>query len=410
MANPRPAAFVAVGSELLRTDRLDTNSILAGRLLGRCGFAFVEKRCVGDDADAIARAISELLPRAELVIVSGGLGPTADDVTREAAAQALGLELRRDLGLEVGLTELYRRRGRRVQSFALKMADVIPGAEVLSNPVGTAPGQLVTSGGRTLVLLPGVPVEFEEILTRHLLPRWSARAGVRTRTLRLSGVYESHVEERVAPLYGRFGRERVTILAARGQVLLVLSAAGGDAASELAAMEAAFAEVAGADLYGRDDETLAGVVLAALGRRSWRLATAESCTGGMIGAHVTAVPGSSESYVGGVVAYSNELKRRLLAVPAGVLEEHGAVSREVAVAMAEGARALGAECSLAVTGIAGPSGGTEEKPVGTVHIAAATPVGTSHAQHRFPGNRAMVREIAANFSLDLLRRALAEAP
>jgi len=409
MANPRSAAFVAVGSELLRTDRLDTNSVFTGRLLATCGFEFVEKRCVGDSTDAIATAIAELLPRVELVIVSGGLGPTADDVTREAAAQALGLALARDADVEAGLVEMFRRRGRTVQPFALKMADVIAGAEVLPNPVGTAPGQLVAAGGRTLVLLPGVPAELEGILTRHLAPRWSEAAGVRTRTLRLAGVYESHVEARVSPLYDRFGRERVTILAARGQVLLVLSAAGEGAEAELAAMDAAFAEAAGPDLYGRDGDTLAGVVLAALGRRGWRLATAESCTGGLIGGAVTAVPGSSARYVGGAVAYSNGLKQRLLGVPAGLIETHGAVSREVALAMAEGARALDAECGLAVTGVAGPDGGTAEKPVGTVHVAAATPAGSRHAQHRFPGDRALVREITVNFALDLLRRALEEA-
>ncbi len=410
MDAPRKAAFVAVGSELLRTERVDTNSVLAGRLLAPCGFALVEKRCVEDEIGAIATAISELLGRAELVIVSGGLGPTADDVTREAAAGALGLALARDARVEAALVARYRRRGRTAQPFALKMADVLAGAEVLSNPVGTAPGQLVRAGDRTVVLLPGVPTEFEQILTLHLLPRWSASAGVRTRTLRLAGVYESNVEERVSPLYERFGRERVTILAARGQVLLVLTATGAGAEAELAAMEAAFAAAAGPDLYGRDADTLAGVVLAALGRRGWRLATAESCTGGLIGAHITAVPGSSASYVGGAVAYSNDLKRRLLAVPEGVLAEHGAVSRETALAMADGARALGAECGLAVTGIAGPDGGSAEKPVGTVHIAAATPRGAHHAHHRFPGDRAMIREITANFALDLLRRALTEEP
>ncbi len=409
MASPHAAAFIAVGSELLRTDRVDTNSVLAGRLLAPCGFAFVEKRCVGDDADAIATAISELLPRVELVIVSGGLGPTADDVTREATAQALGRALERDGRLAAALSERFRLRGRAMPAIALRMADVIAGAEVLPNPVGTAPGQLIEAAGRALVLLPGVPVEFEEILTLHVLPRWSASAGVLTRTLRLAGVYESQVEERVSPLYDRFGRERVTILAARGQVMLVLSASGEGADSDLEAMESAFVAAAGPDLYGRDADTLAGVVLGALGRRGWRLATAESCTGGMIGAQVTAVPGSSASYVGGVVAYSNELKQRLLGVTGEVLAAHGAVSREAATAMAEGARALGAECGLAVTGIAGPSGASEDKPVGTVHIAVVTPTAALHAHHRFPGDRAIVREMTANFALDLLRRALAEA-
>jgi nicotinamide-nucleotide amidase len=408
MSIPRPAAFVAVGSELLRTERVDTNSVLAGRLLAPYGFAFVEKRCVEDNTDAIVTAITELLSRAELVLVSGGLGPTADDVTREAAAQALGLALERDPRLETTLVERYQQRGREMPAIALRMADVLAGAEVLPNPVGTAPGQLLRAGNRMLVLLPGVPVEFEQILSQHLLPRWSEVNGVLTTTLRLAGVYESQVEQRVSPLYDRFGRERVTILAARGQVLLVLSASGDGARSRLAEMEAAFSAVAGRDLYGSGGDTLAGVVLALLAQRGWRLATAESCTGGMIGAQITAVPGSSASYVGGVVAYSNELKQRLLAVPKGVLSSSGAVSRETALAMADGARTLGAECGLAVTGIAGPDGGSDDKPVGTVHIAAATPAGVRHAHHQFPGDRAMVREITANFALDLLRRSLAE--
>ncbi len=406
MATFRRAAFLAVGSELLRTDRLDTNSLLAARLLAPCGFAFVEKRCVEDDVGAIAAAIGEMLARAELVIVSGGLGPTEDDVTREAAARALGIGFARDPRLEAALVARFGTRGREVPAIARRMADVLDGAEVLENPVGTAPGQLLRRSGETLVLLPGVPVELEQIVVTHLLPRFAASAGVLTRTLRLAGVYESQVEERVRHLYTQFGRERVTILAARGQVLLVLAAAGARGAQELAEMEAAFAAAAGPDLYGRDRDTLAGVVLTRLGVRSWRLATAESCTGGLVGAAITSVAGSSAAYVGGVVSYSNPLKQRLLGVPEAVLAAHGAVSREVAEAMAAGARALGAECALAVTGIAGPDGGSEEKPVGTVHIAAATPDGGRHARHRFPGDRAMVREMSVNFALDLMRRAL----
>ncbi|MDD5565073.1 MAG: CinA family nicotinamide mononucleotide deamidase-related protein [Thermoanaerobaculaceae bacterium] len=409
MATFRRASFLAVGSELLRTDRLDTNSLLAGRLLAPCGFGFVEKRCVEDDAGAIAAAITEMLARAELVIVSGGLGPTEDDVTREAAARALGIGLARDPRLEAALLARFRARGREFPAIALRMADVLDGAEVLENPVGTAPGQLVLAGRGTLVLLPGVPVELEQILVAHLVPRWAAAHGVVTRTLRLAGVYESQVEERVKHLYERFGRERVTILAARGQVLLVLAAAGERGAQELSEMEAAFAAVAGADLVGRDGETLAGVVLARLAAHGWRLATAESCTGGLVGAAITSEAGSSAAYLGGVVSYSDALKHRLLGVPEAALAAHGAVSREVAEAMAAGARALGAECALAVTGIAGPDGGSEDKPVGTVHIAAATPRGVRHALHRFPGDRAMVREMTANFALDLLRRALEDA-
>lgn len=409
MTVARSAGFVAVGSELLRTDRLDTNSIVAAQVLGRCGFSLVEKRCVEDDASAIAVAVRELLGRAELVVVSGGLGPTADDVTREGVAQAFGLRLVRRPELEEALTARFRTLGRPIPEIALRMADVVEGAEVLRNPLGTAPGQLLDRNGRTLVLLPGVPAEFGQILTGHLLPRWAGAAGVATRTLRLAGVYESHVEQRVSPLYARFGRDLVTILASRGQVSLVLSARGARAAEDLAEMEAAFTAAAGADLFGRDDDTLAGVGLEMLGARGWTVATAESCTGGLVGYRLTAVPGSSTAFLGGVIAYSNRLKENLLGVPGELLAAHGAVSREVALAMAEGARALGAECGLAVTGIAGPSGGTEAKPVGTVHLAVVTPLGVRHSHHRFGGDREMVRDLSANFALDLFRRHMAEA-
>lgn len=408
MKPARPAAFVAVGSELLRTDRLDTNSLLAARLLARCGYALVEKRCLDDDVEAIATAVTELLSRAELVLMSGGLGPTADDVTREGVARALGLGLVRRSELEDELAARYRRLGRTAPLVASRMADVLEGAEVLRNPLGTAPGQLLQAKGRTLVLLPGVPSEFEQIITSHLLPRWVTAGGVLTRTLRLAGVYESQVEERVSPLYERFGRERVTILAARGQVSLVLLASGERAREEIEAMVEAFRRVVGVDLFGEDGDTLPGVVLRLLNERRWRLAVAESCTGGLVSSWLTAVPGASADFVGGVVAYSNHLKEELLGVPAELLAAHGAVSREVAEAMARGACALGAECGVAVTGIAGPTGGTAEKPVGTVHIATVTPGGPRHVRYRFSGNREMVREFSANFSLDLLRRALVE--
>jgi nicotinamide-nucleotide amidase len=202
----------------------------------------------------------------------------------------------------------------------------------------------------------------------------------------------------------------VTILAGRGLVDLVLVADGDGAAARSAEMVDAFRAVVGPDLYGVDDDTLAGVVLGALRRRGLRLAIAESCTGGKIGERLTAVPGSSEAFVGGIVAYSDALKRERLGVPAALLAAHGAVSREVAEAMARGALALGADCAIAVTGVAGPGGGSDDKPVGTVHLAAATPGGVRLARHRFPGHRELVREFAATFALDLLRRALEEEP
>jgi len=410
MAQGRPAAFLAVGSELLRTERLDTNSLLAASALARCGFALVEKRIVEDDVGAIADAIVDLLRRAELVVVSGGLGPTADDVTREGAARALGRGATRNDALLDRLAARYRRLGRQMPPIVARMAEVVEGAEVLDNPLGTAPGQLLEAGGRTVVLLPGVPREFEEILAVHLLPRWAAAAGVLVRSLKLAGVYESPVEQCVSPLYHRFGRERITILGGRALVTLVLTASGSRAGEELDEMERAFAALVGDDLFGFDDDTLPGVVLMRLRQRGWRLATAESCTGGLVGAQLTTVAGASDAYVGGVVAYSNALKTGLLGVDAALLAAHGAVSREVAEAMAQGACALGAECGVAVTGVAGPAGGSAEKPVGTVHLAIVTPAGHSHARHHFPGDRAAVREFSATFALDLLRRQLGVAP
>ncbi|MGC8917375.1 MAG: CinA family nicotinamide mononucleotide deamidase-related protein [Thermoanaerobaculum sp.] len=397
------AAFVAVGSELLRTSRLDTNSLFVAAKLAARGVDMVEKRCVGDDVTAVARAVSELLGRVELVILSGGLGPTADDVTREGVAEALHRRLYVDTKLLEQLEARYRRFGRTMPSIASRMAYLLEGAEPLPNPRGTAPGQWVTEGSKAVVLLPGVPEELETIFVLHVLPRLQGRP-LLVRTLRVGGRFESEVEQRVSPLYERFGREKVTILAGRGTVDLVLYAEGP---GELAAMEGAFGDTLGDDLFGRDEATLPQVVLEALKARGWMLATAESCTGGLVGALLTQVPGASEAYLGGVVAYANSVKVRLLGVPEALLAEKGAVSREVAESMAAGACRLGAHCGLAITGIAGPAGGTQEKPVGTVHVAVAVGGQVTHRHYRFGGSRQTVRELAANFSLDLLRRTLA---
>jgi len=410
MPELRRAAFVAVGSELLRAERVDTNSFLIARLLTPCGIAFVEKRVVEDNEGAIAAAVAELGRRVDLIVVSGGLGPTADDVTRQGVASALGRSISRDGEVVARLQRRYAAFGRPMPASAARMADVIEGSEVLRNPHGTAPGLLIparTSESADVVLLPGVPAELEEIAVQHLVPRWRAGDSRATRVLHLGGVYESYVEDRISHLYERFGRESVTILAGRGQVDLILAADGSAAAERLDEMDAAFVEAVGDDIFGRDTDTLAGTVLETLRRRSWRAATAESCTGGLIGARLTSVPGASEVYVGGVVAYANEIKQARLGVPVEVLTEFGAVSREVALAMARGAALLGAECGVGVTGIAGPGGGSDEKPVGLVHMAAVTPTGERHLEWRFPGGRDLIRELAVNFTIDLLRRALA---
>ncbi|HPC83248.1 MAG TPA: CinA family nicotinamide mononucleotide deamidase-related protein [Thermoanaerobaculaceae bacterium] len=403
----RTAAFIAVGSELLRAERPETNSWTAARVLRSAGFLLAEKRVVEDTVAGVATAVRELVPRCEFVVVSGGLGPTADDVTREGVAAALGRALWRHEASSEAIAARYAARGRPMPEFAWRMADLVEGAELLPNPVGTAPGQWIELPGCTLVLLPGVPSELEAMLTGLVLPRLGPASGILTRTLRLAGVYESLVEQRVRHLYERFGRENVTILAARGQVSLLLLAAGPDAATQLEEMDREFATLAGPDLFGRDDDTLASAVLAALRRRGWTLAVGESCTGGLVASQLVAVAGASDVFVGGAVAYADALKRGLLGVRDEVLSAQGAVSREVAEAMADGARALGASCGLGITGIAGPTGGTPDKPVGTVHMTAVTPEGRRHQLHRFPGDRQTVRELTAVFALDLLRRLVA---
>lgn len=389
---------------MLRTERPDTNSHVVARVLGGAGYHLAEKRIVEDTEEAVATAVRELRARSELVVLSGGLGPTADDVTREGVARALRRGLWRHRPTGEAIAARYAARGRSMPEFAWKMADVIEGAELLANEVGSAPGQWIELPGCVLALLPGVPSELVTMLTGQVLPRLASEEGVCTRTLRLAGVYESLVEQRVMHLYERFGRESVTILAARGQVSLLLLAEGVDAASRIEEMDQAFAAVAGEDLYGRDNDTLASVVLAALRARGWTLAVGESCTGGLVASQLVAIPGASDVFLGGAVAYADALKSSLLGVSPELLASHGAVSRPVAEAMAAGSFRLGACCGLGITGVAGPTGGTPDKPVGTVHMAALTPLGQQHHQHLFPGDRQIVRELTAVFALDMLRR------
>lgn len=409
------AACVAVGSELLGAGRVDTNSLKVAEEVGRYGVQVVEKRVVGDDLERIAGTISGLLGCVDLLVVTGGLGPTVDDVTREALARALGVHLVHEPEVEGWIRERYAQFGRAMPQACLSMARVLPGAEVLPNPRGTAPGVLVERDGSIIALLPGVPWEMEAMLERYVLPVLEERNAGRqrlSRTLILSGVIESEVESRVRHLYDRFGRENITILASMGIVRLILSATGTPEAAEarLSGLEMAFREVLGQDLAGVDASGLEEIVLDMLRLREETLAVAESCTGGLVAASLTDVAGASRVLVGGVVAYSNEIKEKLLGVPHELLVRHGAVSAEVARAMAEGvARCCGSDWGLGITGIAGPGGGTKEKPVGLVHWAVAGPCGVVARERIFPGTRRIVRGWSANASLDLLRRCISGA-
>lgn len=406
------AACLAVGSELMGDRRLDSNSLTVTRTLARYGVQVMEKRVVGDSVELVAMEIRELMARHDLVVVTGGLGPTADDVTRDAVAAALDREIALDPEVEGWIRDRYAELGRDMPEICTTMARVVEGTRPLRNSRGSAPGLLFESGGRILAAFPGVPWEMEEMLERDLVPevaRWSDGVTRMSRTLLLGGVVESDTEEKIRHLYDRFGREDVTILASYGVLRLVLAAEGDEAAARkrLDNMEAAFREVLGADVAGVDIDGLPEAVHENLRRRQHTLATAESCTGGLISTRLTDVAGASGVFMGGVVSYSNQAKESILGVPHELLVAHGAVSEEVARAMAAGARErFAADWAIGITGVAGPTGGTAEKPVGLVHWAVAGPGGTEALHRVFPGNRAIIREWSANAALDLLRRLL----
>jgi len=408
----KTAACLAVGSELLGDHRLDSNSLTITRALARHGVTVQEKRVAGDSVEGVADAIRELLDRHDLVVVTGGLGPTADDVTRDAVARALDRGIEPNAEVEARIRERYAELGRDMPDICTTMARVVAGSRPLRNDRGSAPGLLIETDGRILAVFPGVPWEMEEMLERDLVPeiaQWNPGLAKISRTLLLGGVVESDTEVEIRHLYERFGRENITILASYGVLRLVLSAEGDEVVSmrQLDAMETAFREVLGDDVAAVDVDDLPEVVLDGLRRRQQTLAVAESCTGGLLSAHITDVPGASEVFLGGVVSYSNEAKENLIDVPHEVLLEHGAVSEEVARAMAEGVRArFGSDWGAGITGIAGPTGGTEEKPVGLVHWAVAGSDGVSAKSHVFLGDRSIVRLWSLNAALDLLRRRL----
>lgn len=418
----RTAAILAIGSELLGTQRLDTNSLALTEVLERFGIELVAKSVVGDDENTLVRELAQRLDEVDLVLCTGGLGPTADDRTRAAAARALGRTRRRDPELVEHIRGLFRSFGRDMPAVNERQAEVIDGAEVLLNGRGTAPGlrlEHARSGelAAELFLFPGPPRELRGMIEDHFEPYLQRRQGddasrvaVERRVLHVAMLPESEVEQRLAPVYERFGAESIAVLASPGQIRVELLARGlppqRAAALEPMVVEARAAIGGGVFAEGPHAtlEAATGEALSAVGATA---VTAESCTGGLIAQRLTAVPGSSAFFLGGVVSYSNELKTRLLGVEESLLAEHGAVSEPVARAMAIGARSrLGADLAVAVTGIAGPGGGSEHKPVGTVHLALAGPADgqVEHRRVRFPGDRERVRQMTSQLALDLVRR------
>jgi nicotinamide-nucleotide amidase len=415
--NSRPdqtrAAIVAIGSEMLGPLRVDTNSQWLSARLEEIGIRVVRKSIVGDDAEEIGEELAQASRRATLIFTTGGLGPTADDVTVAAIARWMGVGVARNEEFLDRMRARFEGRGFRMPPPNEKQADFLVGARVLENPRGTAPGFWARREGAEIVVLPGVPSEMREIMAESVLPVLRERSGgivSSRRVLRIAGMGESAVEELVATVYANWKEHPVTILAAPGEVQLHLCVRGEPerAAAVLDAMERDFSAVLGSRVFGRNDEDLPATVGRLLREARRTVAVAESCTGGMVSALLTDAPGSSTYFLGGVVSYADTAKEELLGVRRETLEAHGAVSEQAAREMAQGARArFGADLAVAITGIAGPDGGTPEKPVGTVWFALSDRIGEDQAKRRsFIGDRAMVRRAAALYALELLRRHL----
>ena len=414
----RSAEVIAVGSELLGTTRLDTNSLYITERLSGIGIEVRAKTVVGDDRELIAELCRQALQRADVVVLTGGLGPTDDDLTREAVAAVVGRRLVENTAIVERLIARFARRGLDMPAINRRQAQVLEGAVLIDNPNGTAPGQYLDVDGQLIVLLPGPPRELQPMLNGlcdGVLGVRSSTDRVYRTSLFVTGRSESHVEESVQPLYARWRSENppieTTILATPGQIELHLSLRANDpAAAEARLREAAAAIVGalGADVFSTDGRAMEEIVGSLLRSRGWTIAAAESCTGGLLMSRLTDVPGSSEYVAGGAVLYSNDLKTTLGLVPAELIQAHGAVSEPVAVAMAEGIRQqTGAQVSVGITGIAGPGGGTPQKPVGTVAVAVLAGDGPARVRtFSLPGGRAQVKFFATQGALDMVRRAL----
>jgi nicotinamide-nucleotide amidase len=400
--------LLTVGDELLRGDTANGNATWLGRRLTEAGAAVTRSVVVPDEVDVIAGALAEGLRGADAVIVTGGLGPTSDDLTREALARAGGGSLRRDLGLESALRRRAAERSVPLAEEALRMADVPDGATLLPNPAGTAPGLRLALPDGVVYALPGVPSEMRAITDESVIPELRGTR-VASRVLRTATVWESVVAARLAPVEAMAG-VRLAYYASPGEVRVRIAADGDE---RLIEAEGAARDLLGSALYGTGEVTLDRVVHGLLAERGATVAVAESLTGGLLGAELTAMPGSSATFAGGVVAYATPLKHTLLGVAGDLLAAHGAVHPEVAAQMARGVRErLGASYGLAVTGVAGPEP-QDGRPVGTVHIAVADSGG--HVTPRSPtlpvpadGGRARgpVRRMTVIHALDLLRRTL----
>jgi nicotinamide-nucleotide amidase len=404
------AEIIAVGSELLTPDRLDTNSLFLTEELNKLGIEVLRKTIVGDNRELVAEAFRDALHRVPVVIASGGLGPTEDDLTRETVAELLGRRLQRNEDVVRAIEARFRSFKRDMPAVNLRQAMVPEGAEVLENPRGTAPGLWVEDKGRMIALLPGPPRELKPLFLEQVLPRLRRRAsGVRMfhRELRVTGLGESHVEERIKPIYTRYTEVNTTILSTPGEIQIHLRSWSDNPAQTdtlLGEIVRSFELALGDRIFAHTAASLEQVVAQLLIDNRATIAAAESCTGGLLAERLTRIPGSSNYFLGGVVCYSNELKTAWADVPVELIAAKGAVSSEVAVALAEGIRRnVRSTFGVGITGVAGPSGGSEEKPVGTVHTALAGPNGVKERLVHLPGDREAIRFYASQLALDMVR-------
>jgi nicotinamide-nucleotide amidase len=402
------AEIIAAGSEMLTPFRQDTNSLYLTARLNELGVQVAFKTIVGDNFEHLTGAAKIAISRADIVVFSGGLGPTEDDMTREALAEALGLEMEIDASIIERLEKRFAARGWKMPEVNKRQANVFVGQTTLTNERGTAPGFHIEQDGKHIWVFPGVPHELEWMVATYLTP-WlaSITAGQSRfrRVLKIAGMTESGVEERLKPYYTAHP-EPLTILATGGQIELHLGADGVEvcALALIASLEQELRELFGDKIFGADDDSLEGVVGRILTERGETVATAESCTGGLLASRITDVAGSSAYFMGGAVCYTAAAKTALAGVDPALIAEHGEVSEQVAIALARGARErFGTTYGIGVTGIAGPGGGTEEKPVGTVHIAVAGSAAHKHRKMLWPMERSLFKRITTQSALDLLR-------
>ncbi|HYM61687.1 MAG TPA: competence/damage-inducible protein A [Thermoanaerobaculia bacterium] len=407
------ASIIAVGSEMLGPTRLDTNSLKVTSALESFGIGLVRKSVVGDRLQDLADEIHHALVHSDILITSGGLGPTEDDLTREALTSALGLTVDVDQSIIDRLRARFAARGWRMPDVNKRQANVFRGQTTLANDRGTAPGfhlEIEHAGAKKHVwVFPGVPIELEWMVDTYLKP-WlrtvSPGRGRYKRVLKIAGITESGVEEKLKPYYDAHDHEPLTILASGGQIEVHLQIDGSEeeAKAEIARREREILDIFGERVFGFDDDTLEAVIGRILAERGETVSTAESCTGGLLSQRITDVPGSSRYFLGGAVVYTADAKMFLAGVDPKLIQEHGEVSEEVAIDLAKGIRRrFHTTYGVGITGIAGPGGGTEAKPVGTVHIAVASDKGHVHRWTFWQGTRQTIRWISTQIALDMLR-------